>query len=160
MCFPGWSWFGSGCVSEVNHFSPLCLSSLSFGHSPSSRGIYQDFCPRKVPIWLEEEDTWTPASCSPSPGCALCPRQCWCCPPVTSWPQFPQALHLCPTQHTKERRNGRKEPRDSVSHCRAHPPGWLLSHQALRSSSFNRHPLDKHHVLVSFFKTLGENFGC
>jgi hypothetical protein len=75
LCFPGWSWFGSGCVSGVNHFLLLwCLLSL-WGIICPSGGISQDFCPRKVWLWIGEEDTWTPDS-SPLPCCALCPSLC------------------------------------------------------------------------------------
>lgn len=43
LCFPGWSWFGSGCVSGVNHFLLLWLSSLSLGHYLSFRGDLPGF---------------------------------------------------------------------------------------------------------------------
>ena len=41
-----------------------------------------------------------------------------------------------------------------------HTHHGLPSHWALRSSSLSLDPSDKHHVLVSFFKILGENFSC
>lgn len=51
----------------------------------------------------------------------------------------------------KERRQGLCFP------LRAHSPGWLPSHWALRSASFSLRPSDKRHVLVPSFKILGEN---